>query len=213
MTTIFLWQGIRGDARAALRGAEHLAARAAPPRPCPRRPGARAPGGRRSAHRGRDVRPRDLELVRAVPPADRDDGPAVRCGRAARAAGGGLADPTMPEMTHAAVARFARGAARDALRVGRRRPRAGRRFDGLEVGPNEWLVRGVVPRRLRALPRLLPLGRPGLYANIPQLFGMRAEVEKDACACDGAPAASTASAGSRRRRPRPTRTSSRASRC
>ena len=60
-------------------------------------------------------------------------------------------------------------------------------FDGHEVGPTEWVVHerfvdGFEPFREYCA------WAAGLYANIPQLFGMRAEVEHEACACDGAPA-------------------------
>ena len=60
-------------------------------------------------------------------------------------------------------------------------------LDGHEVSPSEWVVRewfldGFAPFRDYCA------WATGLYANIPQLFGMRAEVTKEACACDGAPA-------------------------
>ena len=60
-------------------------------------------------------------------------------------------------------------------------------LDGEETGPSEWVVRehfvdGFEPFRAYCA------WAAGLYSNIPKLFGLRAEVIKEACACDGAPA-------------------------
>jgi diguanylate cyclase (GGDEF)-like protein len=60
-------------------------------------------------------------------------------------------------------------------------------FEGEEAGPTEWLIRerfaeGFEPYRAYCA------WASGLYTNIPTLFGLRAEVVKEACACDGAPA-------------------------
>ena len=144
-------------------GRQHVAADPLSPRA--RRPGrGRAScsrAGRRDAHRRRAVRPRDLELVRPVPPPARGRPQrVVRRREALRdAASGGLADPSMPEMTeHAAVARLARSTARDDRRVGRREPRAGHRARGPRGRPDRVGRARTVRRRLRAVPRVLRVG-------------------------------------------------------
>lgn len=104
-----------------------------------------------------------------------------------KAAGSGLADPSMPEMTAmlqslgspeallAMISESGGGALAPVLA-----------FEGREVGPAEWVVR---ERFLGHRPfREYCAWAAGLYANIPALFGMRAQVTKEACACDGAPA-------------------------
>jgi hypothetical protein len=58
-------------------------------------------------------------------------------------------------------------------------------FDAREAGPAEWVIRewfveGFAPYREYCA------WATGIYANIPQLFGLRAEVTKEACACGGA---------------------------
>jgi hypothetical protein len=105
-----------------------------------------------------------------------------------RAASGGLADPTMPEMTsmlqslgspEALLAMLAQSGGAGLAPVVA--------FEAHEAGPAEWTVHewflpGFAPYRVYCS------WATGLYANIPMLFGMRAEVTKEACACDGAPA-------------------------
>jgi hypothetical protein len=104
-----------------------------------------------------------------------------------RAAGGGLADPTMPEMTSMLQSL---GSPEALLAMLTESGGAGLApvvaFDGHETGENEWVLRewfldGYAPYRDYCA------WAQGLYSNIPQLFGMRAEVTKEACACDGAP--------------------------
>jgi len=104
-----------------------------------------------------------------------------------RAAGGGLADPTMPEMTSMLQSL---GSPEALLAMLTESGGAGLApvvaFDGFETGPNEWLVRewfldDFAPYRDYCA------WAQGLYSNIPQLFGMRADVTKEACQCDGAP--------------------------
>jgi diguanylate cyclase (GGDEF)-like protein len=105
-----------------------------------------------------------------------------------RAAGGGLTDPSMPEMTamlqslgspEALLAMISEsGGAGLAPAV---------ELSGHALGPHEWVVRewfvaGFEPFREYCA------WAAGLYSNIPRLFGLRAEVLKTACACDGAPA-------------------------
>jgi diguanylate cyclase (GGDEF)-like protein len=105
-----------------------------------------------------------------------------------RAAAGGLVDPSMPEMTSMLQSL---GSPEALLRMITEAGGAGLApvlgFDGHEVGPAEWVVRdwfvdGFEPYRVYCS------WATGLYSNIPLLFGMRAEVTKEACACDGAPA-------------------------
>jgi hypothetical protein len=104
-----------------------------------------------------------------------------------RAAGGGLADPSMPEMTSMLQSL---GSPAALLAMLNESGGAGLApiiaLEGHEVGPTEWVVDewflgGFAPFRDYCA------WASGLYANIPELFGMRAEVEQVACACDGAP--------------------------
>jgi diguanylate cyclase (GGDEF)-like protein len=105
-----------------------------------------------------------------------------------QAAGSGLDDPSMPDMTsllqslgspEALLAMIAEsGGASLAPVIG---------LEGRAVGPTEWIVDE------RFLDGFAPFAAycawaEGLYSNIPKLFGMRPEVEHTACACDGAPA-------------------------
>ena len=60
-------------------------------------------------------------------------------------------------------------------------------LEGNEVGPTEWVVREWFAEGFEPF-REYCAWAAGLYSNIPKLFGLRAEVEKVACACDGAPA-------------------------
>jgi diguanylate cyclase (GGDEF)-like protein len=116
---------------------------------------------------------------------------ARNCGGVAaltRAAGGGLTDPSMPEMTamlqslgspEALLGMLAEaGGAGLAPVVG---------FAGDEVGPAEWVVREWFADGFEPFPEYCSWAA-GLYSNVPKLFGRRAEVTKEACACDGAPA-------------------------
>jgi len=105
-----------------------------------------------------------------------------------RAASGGLTDPSMPEMT---AMLQSLGSPEALLAMITESHGAGLApiigLDGFEAGPTEWVVRewfapGFAPFREYCS------WAAGLYANIPKLFGLRAEVIKEACACDGAPA-------------------------
>src|SRR5204863_474966 len=81
----------------------------------------RAARSRRPPYRSRDVRPRDVELVRPVPRAARSDRAAVRRPRAdTRVLRRAHRSDDARDDVDAAVARPTRGAARDARRVGRR---------------------------------------------------------------------------------------------
>jgi diguanylate cyclase (GGDEF)-like protein len=60
-------------------------------------------------------------------------------------------------------------------------------LEGHETGPDEWLIREHFTGDFAPF-REYCAWAAGLYSNIPQLFGLRAEVVKEACACDGAPA-------------------------
>ena len=58
---------------------------------------------------------------------------------------------------------------------------------GEAVGPTEWVVHERFVDGFAPFPEYCEWAA-GLYSNIPQLFGMRPEVEHIACACNGAPA-------------------------
>jgi diguanylate cyclase (GGDEF)-like protein len=60
-------------------------------------------------------------------------------------------------------------------------------LEGNEVSPTEWTVREWFANGFAPFPEYCAWAA-GLYSNIPKLFGLRAEVEKTACASDGAPA-------------------------
>ena len=115
---------------------------------------------------------------------------AANCGTAAltSASSGGLTDPSMPEMT---AMLQSLGSPEALFQMVSESGGAGLApvlaFEGLEIGPSEWLVRE------RFLDDFAPYHEycawaAGLYSNIPRLFGMRTEVSKEACACEGAPA-------------------------
>jgi hypothetical protein len=104
------------------------------------------------------------------------------------AAGSGLDDPTMPELTamlqslgspDALLAMLTEaGSASLAPIVG---------ISGHSTGPDEWRVElhledGYEPFREHCAWSV------GLFTSIPQLFGFRADVVEEACQCDGAPA-------------------------
>jgi diguanylate cyclase (GGDEF)-like protein len=115
---------------------------------------------------------------------------AANCGTAAltSASSGGLTDPSMPEMT---AMLQSLGSPEALFQMVSESGGAGLApvlaFEGCENGPAEWVVRE------RFLGGFAPYHEycawaAGLYSNIPRLFGMRTEVTKEACACDGAPA-------------------------
>jgi diguanylate cyclase (GGDEF)-like protein len=105
-----------------------------------------------------------------------------------RAAGGGLTDGSQAEMTamlqslgtpSALLAMLSEAGGAGLAPV--------LTFEGEEIGPTEWIIRehfveGFAPFRDYCA------WASGLYTNIPTLFGLRAEVVKEACVCDGAPA-------------------------
>jgi diguanylate cyclase (GGDEF)-like protein len=102
-----------------------------------------------------------------------------------RAASGGLTDPSMPEIT---AMLQSLGSPEALLEMITDSGGAGLApviaLDGRRVGPTEWLVRewfvdGFEPFREYCA------WAAGLYSNIPRLFGLRGEVLKTACACDG----------------------------
>jgi len=104
-----------------------------------------------------------------------------------RAASAGLTDPSMPEMT---AMLQSLGSPEALLAMITEAHGAGLApviaLDGVAAGPAEWVVRewfaeGFAPFREYCS------WAAGLYSNIPKLFGLRAEVVKEACACDGAP--------------------------
>ncbi len=105
-----------------------------------------------------------------------------------RAAAGGLTDPSMPEMTamlqslgspEALLAMITdSGGAGLAPVVG---------LEGHQVEANEYVVREWFVPGFEPFPEYCAWAA-GLYSNIPTMFGMRAEVVKTACACDGADA-------------------------
>ncbi len=105
-----------------------------------------------------------------------------------RAAGSGLDDPSMPEMTNMlqslgspeallAVIVESGGASLAPIIS----------LTGYATGPTEWIVDERFHDGFEHFPEYCDWAS-GLYANIPKLFGMRPEVEHIACACDGAPA-------------------------
>jgi len=105
-----------------------------------------------------------------------------------RAAGGGLVDPSMPELADTlqslgspeallAVITESGGASIAPIIA----------CDGHAIGPTEWIVSDRFIEGFAPFPEYCSWSS-GLYTNIPRLFGMRPEVEKVACACDGAPA-------------------------
>ena len=184
--------GGRGRGGVSFRGHQHVAADALSARPRRSGRGRAAPARRRRhAHRRRAVRPRDLELVRPVPPA------AARCaasfGGAATlrsaAASAGLADPSMPELTsmlqslgspEALLAMIAESGGASLAPVDRaRRPR--RRTD--RMGRPR-----TVRRRLRTVPRVLRVGRRASTRTSRSCSGCGPRSSTSACACDGAPA-------------------------
>jgi diguanylate cyclase (GGDEF)-like protein len=105
-----------------------------------------------------------------------------------RAAGSGLADPTMPEMTNLlqslgspeallGVISDSGGASLAPLIA----------LEGHALSPTEWVVYEHFTGGFQAFPAYCEWAA-GMYSNVPQLFGMRPEVEHVACACEGAPA-------------------------
>ena len=105
-----------------------------------------------------------------------------------RAAGGGLTDGSQAEMTAMlqsletpsallAMITEAGGAGLAPVLA----------LEGEEVGPAEWVIREWFAPGFEPFPEYCAWAA-GLYSNIPKLFGLRAEVTKEACACDGAPA-------------------------
>jgi diguanylate cyclase (GGDEF)-like protein len=104
-----------------------------------------------------------------------------------RAASGGLADPSMPELTsmlqslgspEALLTMIAESGGASLAPVIALR--------GHAVGPTEWIVHEWFVDGFAPFPEYCAWAQ-GLYANIPKLFGMRPEVEHVSCACDGAP--------------------------
>lgn len=57
---------------------------------------------------------------------------------------------------------------------------------GEPVGPNEWLIRQRFRAGYPAFRAYCAFAR-GLFHSVPRLFGLAAEVEEEACECDGAP--------------------------
>jgi len=104
-----------------------------------------------------------------------------------RASAGGLADPTMPEMTSMLQSLGSPEALLDMLGdSGGAGLAPVVAFDAHEAGPAEWVIREWFVEGFSPYPEYCAWAT-GIYANIPQLFGLRAEVTKEACACDGAP--------------------------
>jgi len=105
-----------------------------------------------------------------------------------RAASGGLTDGSQAEMT---AMLQSLGSPDALLRIVTDAGGAGLApvlsLEGCEVGPSEWIVRERFAEGFSPF-REYCAWAAGLYSNIPTLFGMRAEVTKEACACDGAPA-------------------------
>ena len=103
------------------------------------------------------------------------------------ASSGGLTDPSMPDMT---AMLQSLGSPEALLRMISEAGGAGLApalgFEGEEIGPAEWVVREWFLDGFAPYPEYCAWAA-GLYTNIPRLFGMRAEVTKQACACDGAP--------------------------
>jgi diguanylate cyclase (GGDEF)-like protein len=102
------------------------------------------------------------------------------------ASGSGLADPSMPEMTNMlqslgspeallAVITESGGASLAPVIA----------VEGQALGPTEWVVHERFVDGFAPFPEYCEWAA-GLYSNIPQLFGMRPEVEHTACACRGA---------------------------
>jgi diguanylate cyclase (GGDEF)-like protein len=115
---------------------------------------------------------------------------AAICGTATltSASSGGLSDPSMPEMT---AMLQSLGSPEALLEMTTQSGGAGLApvlgFGGAAVGSTEWVVREWFLDGLAPFPEYCSWAA-GLYANIPALFGLRAEVTKEACQCDGAPA-------------------------
>ena len=115
---------------------------------------------------------------------------AANCGTAAltSASSGGLTDPSMPEMTSMLQSL---GSPEALFQMVSESGGAGLApvlaFEGSEIGPAEWVVRERFLDGFAPYPEYCSWAK-GLYSNIPRLFGMRTEVTKEACACDGAPA-------------------------
>jgi diguanylate cyclase (GGDEF)-like protein len=116
---------------------------------------------------------------------------AAHCGGTAAltaASSGGLTDPSMPDMT---AMLQSLGSPEALLRMVSESGGAGLApvlgFGGDEIGPAEWVVREWFLDGFPPYPEYCAWAA-GLYTNIPRLFGMRTEVTKEACACDGAPA-------------------------
>jgi diguanylate cyclase (GGDEF)-like protein len=105
-----------------------------------------------------------------------------------RAASGGLTDPSMPEMT---AMLQSLGSPEALLAMITESHGAGLApiiaLDGSAAGPTEWVVHEWFADGFAPFAEYCSWAA-GLYSNIPKLFGLRAEVIKEACACDGAPA-------------------------
>ncbi len=105
-----------------------------------------------------------------------------------QAAGGGLADPSMPDMTSMLQSLGSPEALLEVIaESGGASLAPVIALTGHAVGPAEWIVDEHFVDGFEHFPEYCSWAA-GLYANIPTLFGMRPEVEHIACACDGAPA-------------------------
>jgi diguanylate cyclase (GGDEF)-like protein len=104
-----------------------------------------------------------------------------------QAAGSGLADPSMPEMTNMLQSLGSPEALLGMIvESGGASLAPVIEIEGRATSPTEWVVRENFVDGFAPFPEYCSWSA-GLYSNIPQLFGMRPEVEKVACACDGAP--------------------------
>ena len=105
-----------------------------------------------------------------------------------RAAGGGLTDGSQAEMT---AMLQSLGSPSALLAMITESGGAGLApviaLEGHEVDSAEWIVREWFAEGFEPFPEYCAWAA-GLYSNIPTLFGLRAQVTKEACACAGAPA-------------------------
>ncbi len=105
-----------------------------------------------------------------------------------RVAGGGLTDPSMPEMT---AMLQSLGSPESLLAMITESGGAGLapviELAGHQADTNEWVVHESFVPGFEPFPEYCAWAA-GLYSNIPALFGLRADVVKTACACEGAEA-------------------------
>ena len=130
-----------------------------------------------------------MELLRPVPSSARSDGALVRWKRSTATRGGYRIERRFAgrDDRDAAVTRHAFGTARDDHRSRWCRSRADHRTRRQRSRSDRMGSCANGSPRASSRSAKYCSWAAGLYSNIPKLFGLRAEVEKVACVCDGAP--------------------------